>query len=181
MGLFLRGQIRRRRAVGKASAKAKAKAKAVKAASANTGKKKVRGKKLKKAKAEVEIESDPKNFRRNGVGVQLVEQQMQKAKHLDDVKFKNNTIFSESSEECRLKITICQGKKWVDVCKAALRIAQICQEYQRVAKIFQEFPRYSKKFQEIPRYYKNYFDFIEVTWMIRHFHNLLQSFTDVHL
>lgn len=61
VGLFLRGQIRRRRAVGKASAKAKAKAKAVKAASANTGKKKVRGKKLKKAKAEVEIESDPKN------------------------------------------------------------------------------------------------------------------------
>ena len=129
VGLFLRGQRRRRRA-GKASAKAKAKAKAKATESANKKKSK-KGKKLKKAKEQVEIDNDPKNYRRNGVGVQLVEQQMQKAKHLDDVKFKTNTIFSESSEECRLKVTVCQGKKWVDVCKAAhpyFKALCLCQE-----------------------------------------------------
>eukprot|EP00435_Cladocopium_sp_Y103_P025573 s3146_g6.t1 len=117
VGLFLRGQIRRR-AAGRASAKAKAKSKS-KEKAGKEKKTKTKGKKLKTAKPEIEIEREAKNFRRNGVGVQLVEQLMRKAKHLDDVKFKSNTIFSESSQECRLKLPICQEKKWEDVCKAA--------------------------------------------------------------
>lgn len=112
VGLFVRGQARRRRVqrVLRAGAKAKAKAKA-KAAAKKTSTKKT----LKKSKTKKAIPDVVKNFRRNGIGVTLVQQKMEKARILDETKFVENKVFTEDTHQCRLKLPKCNGKLWADV------------------------------------------------------------------
>ena len=124
-GLFVRGCLRKRRErkklEGKAGPKAKAKkASAKKAAKKESKKESKKGKKgLKKApKEKTPVAEVLKNYRRQGVGVTLVLQQMEKAFHLDKLKKPDNPLFTEAGE-CRLKISSCSGRPWEEILKLA--------------------------------------------------------------
>jgi ATP-dependent 26S proteasome regulatory subunit len=124
-GLFLRGQIRKRRA-----ARAKAKAKQAQnkkeklkqskqSKSKKKNKKKEQKKKLHKQKTQQTVEESVKNYRRQGIGVLLVQQQMDRARRLDNAKFPGNLIFSNENDICRLKIENCKDVSWSKVREAA--------------------------------------------------------------
>ena len=132
LGLFLRGQARRRRkatakAKAKGKTKGKAKGKAKKANADATGnpdgkkkkKNKKKGKKLKKAKGPKVIPNVETNFKKVGCGPLLIQQEMNRAKHLDQTKFASNLVFTENGDLCRLTIGSCNQRPWKDFLEAA--------------------------------------------------------------
>ena len=82
-------------------------------------KKEQKRKLLKKQKAQKIVEESAKNYRRQGVGVLLVQQQMDRARRLDNAKFPGNLIFSSDNDLCRLKIENCKEVPWSKVREAA--------------------------------------------------------------
>jgi hypothetical protein len=132
LGLFLRGQAKRRRkatakakAKGKTKGKAKGKGKKAKAdATGNPdGKKKKnqkkKGNKLKKAKGAKVIPNVETNFKKVGCGPLLIQQELERAKHLDQTKFATNLAFTENGDLCRLTIESCNQRPWKDFLEAA--------------------------------------------------------------
>lgn len=113
--LFVRGNGQRRRklVLNKVTASAKASAKGpgkTKGTSQKT--KKTAFKQAKKAPAHVpEVVANYKK-QPGGLGSLLIEQQMRKAKHLDDTKFASNLLFDADSECCRLQIEKCKDVPW---------------------------------------------------------------------
>ena len=112
IGLFVRGQARKRRMNKRVLAGAKAKAKAKAKAPSKI-------KKLKKSKTKKAVADVVKNFRRNGVGIALVQQKMERARILDESKFPENPIFTQDTHQCRLKLPKCQGTQWADILEKA--------------------------------------------------------------
>ena len=124
IGLFLRGQRRKARTrKPKAKAKSKAAAKASSTKSTKKGKKKGKKKKkktkLKKSKPVEDIENIEANFKRTGVGPALVSQEMERAKHMDKLKFPGNLLFSEKEDACRMTVGSCTNRPWADFLEAA--------------------------------------------------------------
>lgn len=118
-GLFLPGQGRRKKRVPKAKGKAaKAAKEKEKTRTSKKGKKakkaaKAKGKnRLKKAKAVLHVHDVLTNYRRQGVGVVLIGQQMEKAKYMDDTKFSHNLLFTVEDGTCRMKVASCNGVSW---------------------------------------------------------------------
>eukprot|EP00438_Fugacium_kawagutii_P032581 Skav235943 [mRNA] locus=scaffold4666:46920:49854:- [translate_table: standard] len=114
-GLFLRGQARKRR-----TARAKAKAeqagkkkqqiKEQKASKKKVAKSKI---KLKKAKQITPVEEKLSNYRRQGIGVVLVQQQCHKVRQVDQAKFPGNLLFrADEGQLCRMNVTQCKGIGW---------------------------------------------------------------------
>ena len=117
-GLFARGCLRKRRARKQVVDKAGPKAKAKKASAKKAAKKGSKKGLKKKPKEKTPVSDVLKNYRRQGVGVTLVMQQMEKAFHLDKLKKPDNPLFTEA-DECRLKISSCSGRSWQEILKMA--------------------------------------------------------------
>ena len=109
-GLFVHKQGRRKKRSFKvAHAKAKEVTKKAKKST-----KKARGKKarLRKAKAPpAPIPEKLENFKRHGVGVELVKQVMERAKSTDDSKFSDRPLF-DADGKLKMKIDQCFGMPW---------------------------------------------------------------------
>lgn len=120
-GLFLRGQARKRKA-NRAKANGEKAEEAKKQSKKKQKNKPKKNPKLKKAKKHQKIIPDKVcNYRRQGIGVILVKQKMQKAREADVAKFPDNPVFSRDLDKpvCKLKIPACQGKLWSQVLEAA--------------------------------------------------------------
>lgn len=123
VGLFVRGQARKKR-MQRVTAKAKAAAakpgaKSVSKTTKEQKETKKSAKKLKKAAPVVTVPPTTENYRRNGLGVELVKQQMEQLKHLDDLRNSSNLLFHEESELCRLTLPKCHGMPWKKILENA--------------------------------------------------------------
>ena len=131
IGLFVRGQRkpRTRKAKGKAQRKDAAKpsssTKKVKKKGKSKGQNKAKNKaktkkiKLQESKSQEPIENVEANFKRTGVGPVLVCQEMERAKHVDKLKFPGNLLFSEKEDTCRMTVGGCANRPWADFLEAA--------------------------------------------------------------
>ena len=111
-------------------------------------KKEQKRKLLKKQKAQKIVEESAKNYRRQGVGVLLVQQQMDRARRLDNAKFPGNLIFSNDNDLCRLKIENCKEVPWSKVREAAHPYLKVVFSRLLFLIIFECLPRVFKCFGE---------------------------------
>ena len=81
--------------------------------------KKKKGNKLKKAKGAKVIPNVETNFKKVGCGPLLIQQELERAKHLDQTKFATNLAFTENGDLCRLTIESCNQRPWKDFLEAA--------------------------------------------------------------
>jgi hypothetical protein len=74
---------------------------------------------LKKAKGAKVIPNVETNFKKVGCGPLLIQQELERAKHLDQTKFATNLAFTENGDLCRLTIESCNQRPWKDFLEAA--------------------------------------------------------------
>ena len=108
LGLFVSRQGRRRRAG------AKVKPSGSQSSNSKKGVKKSKKQKtkLKKSKKIPSIPESVENYTRTHKGSLLIRQVLEKARHLDSMKFKGQELFDPVSNLCVMKLEKCHGLEW---------------------------------------------------------------------